>query len=220
MPNCQLDHIAITATSLEAGADLVHEALGVRPLPGGEHPRMGTHNLLLRLGESVYLEVIAINPAASSSIGRPRWFGLDSLALDAASRLATWIARTDDIQASLAACSEPLGKVEPMSRGALNWQITVPEDGSLSLGGLAPALIQWEPGAHPASRMPDLGLSLTKLKFFHSEPERVTAMLQSLGMPGTDGLIEVACLSGGQSPYLAAYIDTPSGPRILSGAIL
>ncbi|MCD0504910.1 VOC family protein, partial [Bordetella petrii] len=54
-----LDHIAVAAPDLASGADWVERALGVRPQRGGAHPRMGTHNLLLRLGPDVYLEVIA-----------------------------------------------------------------------------------------------------------------------------------------------------------------
>ncbi len=61
---CQIDHIVITAPDLGAGAELVRRSLGVMPQAGGEHARMGTHNLLLKLGDSLYLEVIAPNPNA------------------------------------------------------------------------------------------------------------------------------------------------------------
>jgi hypothetical protein len=64
MPRCRIDHIAVTAPTLEAGAELVRLALGVEPQAGGAHARMGTHNLLLRLGDAVYLEVIAPDPRA------------------------------------------------------------------------------------------------------------------------------------------------------------
>ena len=50
MVSCHVDHIVVTAASLEEGAEFVVQALGVRPQPGGEHERMGTHNLVLRLG--------------------------------------------------------------------------------------------------------------------------------------------------------------------------
>ena len=62
--NAFIDHLTITAPSLERGAAFVAEALGVALQPGGEHPRMGTHNQLLRLGDDCYLEVIAANPVA------------------------------------------------------------------------------------------------------------------------------------------------------------
>jgi hypothetical protein len=74
---CTIDHLTVTAPTLESGAEYVRRALGVTPGPGGQHPRMGTHNLLLRLGESAFLEVIAPEPG-SCRPDRPRWFGLDS----------------------------------------------------------------------------------------------------------------------------------------------
>ena len=87
---CEIDHLVVTAPTLESGADHVWQALGVRPGPGEQHPRMGTHNLLLRLGESQFLEVIAPDPAAARP-DRPRWFALDELAPDATPRLAGWV---------------------------------------------------------------------------------------------------------------------------------
>ena len=155
-----LDHITITAPSLAVGIEYVHRTLGVMPQVGGEHPRMGTHNYFLRLGEKVYLEIIAINPN-SPRPQRPRWFQLDELRSDAPPRLATWIVRTDDISA-VAASPVPLGVVEPMSRGELNWLITIPPDGSLPLKGVAPTVIQWPAGVHPTTTLQHTGCSSWK----------------------------------------------------------
>src|ERR1700739_2059301 len=102
MPHAQLDHIVITAPTLALGVDFVRQTLGVTPQMGGEHPRMGTHNYFLKLGEKIYLEVIAVNPNAPSP-QRPRWFALDQVGPDELPRLATWVARTDDIKAAVSA---------------------------------------------------------------------------------------------------------------------
>jgi catechol 2,3-dioxygenase-like lactoylglutathione lyase family enzyme len=59
-----LDHLAIVAPDLDSGCAFVSRVLGVDLQPGGAHPRMGTHNRLLRLGPDTYLEVIAIDPSA------------------------------------------------------------------------------------------------------------------------------------------------------------
>lgn len=211
MPPCRIDHIVITAPTLEAGAERVRLALGVEPQAGGTHARMGTQNLLLRLGDSVYLEVIAPDPKAPLPC-RPRWFALDTLAADAAPALAAWVARTADIEASVAACSEPLGHIEAMSRGALNWLITIPGDGALPMNGVAPALIEWQVDAHPAARLRDHGLSLIKLELFHPEPERIARLLLSLGL---DGQLVVHPSTEGRGAGLVAHINTPQGPRQL-----
>jgi hypothetical protein len=77
------DHHVVAALALDAGCDWVEERLGVRPQPGGQHVRMGTHNALLSLGPRLYLEVIAIDPAGSAP-PRPRWFDLDEPRMRAA----------------------------------------------------------------------------------------------------------------------------------------
>ncbi len=205
-----LDHIAIVAPTLEAGCAYVRAALGVEPQPGGEHDRMGTHNRLLRLGETLYLEVIAPNPAAHKPL-RPRWFNLDALAPDAPPRLGAWVARTSNIHTALAATDESLGRIEPMSRGSLEWLITVPSDGSLPLGGAAPALIEWHTDTHPALRLDDMGLALEKLEIHHPEPARVEQLLHALKI---DGPIEVV-QQPVPTPRLVAHIRTPQGLRTL-----
>lgn len=204
-----VDHLVITAPSLEAGAAYVRDTLGVAPRPGGEHARMGTHNLLLRIGESTYLEVIAANPAAPRP-ARPRWFALDTLAGDAKPTLAAWVARTADIHAAGNAATEQLGTIEPMSRGALDWLITIPADGSLPLDGVAPALIEWHTDAHPASRLDDFGLALDRLELFHPDPERVSTLLKSLAVMGP-----VAVEKSAVTTRLVAHIRTAQGMRTL-----
>jgi hypothetical protein len=211
VPRTFLDHIAITAFSLEAGAAFVANALGVAPQAGGAHPRMATHNQLLRLGDATYLEVIAPDPAAPAP-GRPRWFGLDALGPRSVPALSTWVVRSTDIQASAAAASEPLGGIEPMSRGALDWRITIPADGSVPLDGAAPALIEWHADAHPASRMEDRGCALALLEILHPDPDRVSRLLSSLAL---DAPVSVRRAEPGAAARLVAHIDTPQGRRVL-----
>jgi len=207
-----LDHITVTAFSLEAGAAFVSETLGVAPQIGGEHPRMATHNLLLRLGDATFLEIIAPNPAVPAP-ARPRWFALDGLGPGSPPRLSAWVVRATDIRAAVAAASEPLGDVEPMSRGALDWLITVPADGSVPLDGAAPALIEWPADAHPAARLEDRGLSLAGLEILHPDPDRLARLLSSLEL---DAPVAVRPAPAGESPRLVARIDTPWGLRLLS----
>lgn len=212
MSRCFTDHLVIVSPSLESGAAFIIKTLGVEPQTGGEHPRMGTHNLLVRLGEMTYLEVLAPNPDAPSP-GRPRWFGLDDLRPDSEPSLSTWVVRTTDIVSKSAASSEPLGNVESMSRGDLNWLLTIPADGVIPLNGVAPAVIEWHTDVHPASRMEDAGLSLAKLEIFHPEPARVSRLLSSINL---DGPFLISASLNAAAPHLVAHINTPWGPRRLS----
>lgn len=207
-----LDHITVTAFSLEAGAAFVRETLGVSPQVGGEHPRMATHNLLLRLGNSLFLEVIAPNRSVPAP-ARPRWFALDSLTPQSPPTLFTWVVRTTNICAAVAASSEPLGNVEPMSRGALNWLITIPVDGSVPLDSVAPALIEWHTDVHPAAKLEDKRLSLARFDIYHSDPDRVSRLLRSVEL---DAPVSVMRAPHGAVPSLVAYINTPQGLRVLA----
>ena len=128
MSTC-LDHITVVAPSLEAGSHFVRGVLGIEPYPGRAHPSMGTHNRLLRLGDTVYLEVIAPDPDAPP-ISRPRWFGLDYVSSTTIPRLATWVASTDDI---VGVAVPDLGFVETMRRATHTWQMTLTADGQLPL---------------------------------------------------------------------------------------
>jgi hypothetical protein len=212
MPYCYIDHIVITAPDLEVGAEFVRQTLGVIPQSGGAHPRMGTHNLLLRLGDSLYLEVISTNPDAPRP-ERSRWFALDSLDPDSTPKLAGWVVRTSDIQTTAAGSSEPLGAIESMTRGTLSWLITIPDDGSLIHNGVAPALIEWNTEPHPAVKLQDFGLSLLQVELFHPHPERISDLLKSIGFQGP---VSASQLPNGVEPHLVAHINTPKGLRKLS----
>lgn len=209
-----IDHLTITAPTLEAGAAFVEQTLGVTPQKGGEHPRMGTHNLLLRLGDALFLEVISTNPDAPPP-ARARWFALDTLDAASPPALSTWVVRTAGIEAAAANASELLGTIEPMRRGALDWLITIPADGSLVLDGIAPALIEWQAEPHPAANLQDAGLSLVKLELFHPAPERISALLKSIGFQDP---VSVLPLHEGMAPRMVAHISTPGGLRRLSAA--
>jgi glyoxalase-like protein len=205
VPRSQLDHIVVTAASLEEGVAYVRGELGVTPQAGGEHVLMGTHNCLLKLGEKLYLEVIAPNPGAPRP-DRPRWFQLDDPDWVKAPRLASWVARCDYIHA-LAPAS--LGKIETMTRGSFRWLITIPEDGTLPLQGIAPALIEWRSGTHPAQGLKDSGCSLVRFEGFHPQPEMVTSVLRSIAFKGEFPV------SRGKAPRLVAHVQTSAGPRRL-----
>ena len=208
-----IDHLVVTAPNLKAGVEWVRNTLGATPELGGKHVPIGTHNCLLRLGEDIYLEVISPDPNAPDP-GRPRWFELDKLGPASRPRLATWLVRTSDIHEAVSGCTEALGNVEMMSRGDLNWLITVPADGTMLLDGIAPALIQWQSTAHPAQRMRDEGCTLRAIELHHSQPQRVERMFQSIGLD-TGRIITIG--SEPQTPpRMVARIETRRGVKKLS----
>ncbi len=203
----RIDHLVVAANDLDTGAAWLQDRLGVPLAVGGQHAVMGTHNRLLRLGPQLYLELIAIDPAAPPP-GRRRWFGLDDPALQA--RLAArphlihWVARCADMP------GDPGMEILDMSRGDFRWRIRVTADGRLPGDGLIPSLIQWASPAHPAGRLPEAGCALMKLEGFHAEPARIRDALASLGL---DGSLALYAAEPDEAPGLVAYLWTPGGLR-------
>lgn len=212
MNKLALDHLAITAPSLAIGRSLVERALGVPLQAGGQHGRMGTHNALLKLGDDVYLEVIAIDPGMGKP-SRARWFALDNLQKNSPVSLATWVARTSNIEEAVTLSPLSHGAIEPMSRGDLHWQITIPEDGSLPLEGACPGLIQWQ-GPHPATKLECSGAELVCLEISSASGDLLDRFLSQLNF---EGRLVVHRLAAGQRGFLAAQINTPSGLKWLGG---
>jgi hypothetical protein len=200
-----LDHIAISAATLESGTNWVEAALGVPLAGGGKHPHMGTHNRLLSLGD-LYLEVIAIDPAAPKP-AQPRWFDLDRFL--GPPRLSNWICRTDDLDAALAAAPPGAGTATDLQRGDYRWRFAVPATGRLPFDDCFPALIQWQGDLHPAKSLRDHGIRLTRLEITHPDAAALQVALSGLDDPRIS-------LSPGPYPALRATFATPNGPRVLT----
>lgn len=210
------DHLVVAADKLERGAAHLERCLGIRCVAGGRHPKLGTHNALLGLGDDRYIEVIAIDPEAETPT-TPRWFGLDAPGVRAAlrerPRLLTWVARSADLDAATAACVHDAGRPRPMQRDDLHWRIAFPDDGSLIEDGLVPPVIEWGRGVrHPARRLPDAGLRLRSLHGVHPDPGRVRERLAPLELTDT---LALETGGAGEPARLQAEIDTPDGLRWL-----
>lgn len=213
----RVDHLVVLAPSLPQGADWCRATLGVEPGPGGEHPLMGTHNRLLRIATvdypRAYLELIAVQPGRAAQRAR-RWFDLDDETVrDALARsgprLLHFVVQVPDLRAALAAL-RPLGlergeavaasRMTP--RGLLSWQISVRDDGQRLLQGLLPTLIEWG-DTHPASALPESGVTLQSLTAAHPQAAMLRAAYEAIGLQSV-GVKEGAA-------NLCAVLDTPKG---------
>ena len=201
----RLDHLAVSAMTLEEGVAHVEAALGVALAPGGQHPLMATHNRLLGLGD-VYLEVIAADPAAPPP-ARPRWFDLDRFS--GTPRLTNWIAACDDLEAEVAQGPKGVGVPVALARGDLRWQMAVPATGRLPFDDAFPALIRWDGTLHPAGLLPDAGVRLLRLEIAHPQAADLrTALDGRLADP------RVVIVPGPEKAMQASFA-TPGGTRRL-----
>ena len=185
----KFDHIAIGADNLEQGVEFIKQKFGIDIPFGGTHDQMGTHNHLMQIGGGIFLELIAINPNASApKAPQKRWFNLDNQDLQQdlkhGPKLLTWVACTANIRTELNILSNAIGhidmgKVHKVSRGDLNWQISIPENGKLIEHGLFPTLIEWPDDQSPAANMADLGIKLKSFTLTHPEPELLSQQLKN-----------------------------------------
>ena len=216
-----LDHLVIAAASLDQGVAWCVATLGATPLLGGQHPLMGTHNRLLKIATpafpDAYLEIIAIDPTAPPP-GRARWFGLGDAALQASlaehgPRLIHAVARSTMLDMHrwgliTVGCKpgDPVSASRETPAGTLSWQILVRDDGVLDCGGALPTLIQWQ-GTHPATHMPDSGVTLTGLTL-NGVPPRARDVLRLRGVTVAPTGTQTGTPA---EPALRATLATPLG---------
>ena len=183
------DHLVYAAPDLDKAVDKLTALLGVRPSAGGQHPN-GTHNALLSLNQSCYLEVIAPDPAqCSGESGEPLAFGLDELHVG---KLTTWAVLAPSLeevaQAAQAAGYDPGvivegGRTRP-DGVELRWRTTKRPEAQESWpppgDGLVPFLIEWGEGTPHPAKTSTQGARLLELSLFHPRPAEVQPMLSAL----------------------------------------
>lgn len=172
---------------------------------------LGIGTAIIGAGITTYLEVISIDPDAAPP-RRKRWFELDTLLPDTRPRLATWVMRTNDIDIVTNATDLELGVVEEMSRGTMDWQITIQPDGRLPLQGIAPAVIQWKSDIHPASKLAESSVALLQLVGHHPDAGHITALLNAASFDGSFAVVEP---SDGVCIGLTATFHTSRGIVVL-----
>ena len=203
-----IDHIVIGAATLEEGVDFIQRCLGVDIPFGGVHKTMGTHNHLMQLGESVFLEVIAVNPDIAAP-EHARWYGLDDpfvrAQLESGPRLLTWVVNTPDMHSLFKNTGESFGEPTKVSRGKLSWLFGLPADGRLLAGGLLPYVIEWHCEEHPAHSMSDTDCALKSIEIEHPNPHWLRSRLQLIDAS------ELVTVNSATSPVLKVSIESPVG---------
>jgi hypothetical protein len=200
----KVDHLVYATPDVAAGVENVEQLLGVKAIPGGQHPGGGTRNALIGLGVETYLEIIGPDPDQPKPPG-PRRFNIDELK---APRLLTCAVRGADLEAIVETAMKhriELGRVQSGSRRRpdgvlLSWRLTVSP--ALTGDGLIPFFIDWGKTPHPTAALPK-GCLLVALRAEHPDANRIKEQLSTLGLS--------LRVDTGSAPAIIATIRTPKG---------
>ncbi len=177
----RLDHLVYASDNLEAAINQLEELTSVRAVLGGSHPGFGTHNALLSLGDGVYLELVAPDPAQSAPSQ-----GLWTDTAPQGGGLMTWALRGDDLAALAHLAREAggtIGEVFPARRSQpdgslLTWTLTNPF--AMPFGGAVPFLIDWGSSPHPSQSAPLAG-TLTGFAIEHPQASALAEVFAAMG---------------------------------------
>ena len=204
-----VDHVVVAINDLDKGMELLEEMTGVKPVYGGAHPNLGTHNALISLGDRSYLELLAPNPAVSREDIAPEM----TLYIDAIEKIETltpilWAVGTTDMAATRGALADAgivLPEPNPGSRrkpdgSLLQWQGATLEKGQ---SAATPFFIEWGEGSSPALDSPH-GCQLRELNLASADVDALQKLLDTLSLDIT--------ASAGPADAQGLELDCPNGP--------
>ena len=205
------DHFVVGISNLDLGMKLIEDMTGVRPVYGGNHPHIGTHNALISLGERSYLEIIAPDPDADPAILDPQ---LRAQFMDPLKQMNSltpylWAVGSNDLDRTAALLKSEgieLSDPEPGSRNKpdgshLQWRASFIEQPQLP--GL-PFFIQWiDPDISPPRDSPK-GCQLESFSLSGPNSQILEGMAKRLSMD-----FEVFTA---EKPGIHISLDCPSGP--------
>lgn len=202
-----LDHFMWASSDLDGAVAAFERLSGVRPGIGGSHPGRGTRNALASLGSSIYLELIAPDPAQPldgtpggelRAIKQPCIHAIVAVTRDLAAVQKAYAAAgmTTDLRDG--------GRKTP-SGDFIRWKFLTPQAGML--GAFAPLFIDWLDSTHPA-RTSTPGCTLTRFEAGHPDSDTVGALWRNLGLD--------IPLYRADRPHFVAELSTPRGPLRLT----
>jgi hypothetical protein len=210
----KLDHLTVIAPTLAEGVAHVRDCLGFEVPFGTRHDYMGTHNHRLRLGNAVYLEIVAFDPDGKDP-GRRRWFGLHDQEQVKADwhegrRLRGWVASAESIDSVVSNHAALFGERVALPAQDPTFAFTIPKDGSLPLDGAAPSIIDHRGDSSYVASIPDLGARLRSFTLEHPDPGRIQALYREFAIDAPPTVIR------GPKLRYTAEIETPTGLKQLT----
>ena len=181
----KLDHIVFGSYTLEEGTEFVENILQTKLSDIGYHKEMGTHNRVIRISETIYLEVISIDPKISN-LNNKKWFNLDNPNLQSKLKklpqIIGYVIEYKDF--NMSKYYDPFFEA---SRSNYKWQFAMPTyknniiDSEIISTGIIPSLISWK-SEKPIYQMKKNQFELISLEIGLSETQNnFDTFLKSFG---------------------------------------
>ena len=199
-----VDHIVIAVSDLDKGMDWLEKKLGIRPVYGGQHITEGTHNALLNLGNSCYLELLAID-SSNKKINPPRWMGVD---LIEAPTITRWAVKSNNIEQEVSFLKNVnplLGNIKSGMRAKqdgsiLKWQLSIPLPEPMV--EVTPFLIDWGESVHPTTSL-EPACKLVSMVLKHPYHTEIQEVMENINLDFK--------LEKGEQPSISIVVDSPNG---------
>lgn len=207
MARAKLDHFVYAVPDLDVAIRRFELDTGVKPLYGGRHLLLGTHNALVALDDGVYFELVAADPGATE-IKLPMLKQLKEPSLIA------WAVQCDgleELEHSLATAPAKLGPVGRGSRvcsdgSKLNYKHAALVVDDKELLAALPFVVDWLDSAHPSQTSPQ-GCRLRSFEIHHPHEKGIESVLNALGATDKCKIVAAAVQE------LRLEIETPRGVR-------
>lgn len=177
-----LDHIVYAVPDFDNAIHDLEAKRGIKPVIGGRHLLRGTKNALLNLGNSCYLEILAID-RDNATFNGPKWMGIDFITRPTITR---WAIQTTKIEVDshiIKKQYQELGRLEEGERKTpegetLRWKMTLPLPAPEI--DVIPFLLDWsESDFHPTDKL-EKGCLLQNITLYHPQPEMIETILEKL----------------------------------------
>lgn len=202
-PLATIDHVILATADLEQGIAELERRTGVRPQMGGAHPGRGTRNALMSLGDGVYLELIAPDPAQPADLPAARRLrATEGLTPDGWALTPTSLEALQKRYATTAiALTPPFGgsRVRPDGR-RIGWQIIAFQADERRT---EPFFIKWDDMALHPSRTAPPGCTLGGIALRDVATAKLVERLRPLGL--------AVPITTGAAPALELRLRCPTG---------
>ncbi len=204
-----IDHFMYAGPDLDRLCRELQALTGIEPMPGGQHPQLGTHNRLAGSDARLYLELIGPDRstpqdspmrASIEALPRPRLhrFIMDATGRDLGAVQAAYG------RAGIGCQADDMHRLTPTG-ATLRWRLLVPESNRFGL--FAPFFIDWLDTPHPSTRL-RAEFAMIDCEAGHPDSAEVGALWRELG-------VDIA-LHASDAPYLRLLLRTPRGQVALT----